>query len=70
MDINMPEMNGFQTSKIIRAMGITCPIFALTAFNKQEVIDQALSADMNDVIIKPFDSNVLFKMINKHVLKV
>ena len=70
MDINMPEMNGFQTSKIIRTMGITCPIIALTAFNKEEVIDQALSAGMNDVIIKPFDSSILFKMINKHVFKV
>ena len=70
MDINMPEMNGFQASKIIRTMGITCPIIALTAFNKEEVIEQALSMGMNDVIIKPFDSNILFKTINQHIYKV
>lgn len=70
MDINMPDMNGFEASKKIRTMGITSPIIALTAFNKEEVIDQALSIGMNDVIIKPFDSNILFKTINQHIYKV
>ncbi|MGA9638853.1 response regulator, partial [Flavobacterium sp.] len=65
MDINMPEMNGYEAAKIIRKMGITCPIIALTAYNKEEVIEQAVSAGMDDIIIKPFESNVLFKTINE-----
>ncbi|WPR70796.1 response regulator [Flavobacterium sp. NG2] len=69
MDINMPEMNGFEASKIIRSMGIVTPIIALTAFNKEEVIEEALSAGMNDIIVKPFESYVLFKTINQLIYK-
>lgn len=64
MDINMPLMNGFETSKRIRDIGIKTPIVALTAFDKEEITEEALSAGINDIIVKPFDSNTLFKCID------
>jgi signal transduction histidine kinase len=64
MDINMPLMNGFETSKRIRTIGIKTPIVALTAFDKEEIIEEALSAGINDIIVKPFDSNTLFNCID------
>ena len=64
MDINMPLMNGFETSKRIRNLGIKTPIVALTAFDKEEIIEEAISAGINDIIVKPFDSNTLFKCID------
>ena len=63
MDINMPLMNGFETSKRIRNLGIKTPIVALTAFDKEEIAEEAISAGINDIIVKPFDSNILFKCI-------
>lgn len=63
MDINMPLINGFETTRKIRSMGIETPIVALTAFDKAEVTEEALSAGINDIIIKPFDSIKLFKII-------
>lgn len=63
MDINMPIINGFDTSKLIRKKGITIPIIALTAFDKQEITEQALSSGMNDIIIKPFEQAKLFQVI-------
>ncbi len=63
MDINMPIINGFETSKLIRNKGITIPIIALTAFDKQEITEQALSSGMNDIIIKPFEQGKLFQVI-------
>jgi CheY-like chemotaxis protein len=33
MDINVPLINGFETTKLIRLKGIDIPIVALTAFN-------------------------------------
>ena len=63
MDINMPVMNGYETSKKIREMGIITPIFALTAFDKREVMEEALTSGINDVIIKPFEPASLFQMI-------
>ena len=67
MDINMPIINGFETSKLIRNKGIAIPIIALTAFDKQEVTEQALSSGMNDIIIKPFDPIKLFQVISNHI---
>ncbi len=69
MDINMPIINGFETSKLIRKKGFTIPIIALTAYDKQEITEQVLSSGMNDIIIKPFEQAKLFQVINKLVTK-
>ncbi len=69
MDINMPIINGFDTTKLIRKKGITTPVIALTAFDKQEITEQALSCGMNDIIIKPFEQGKLFQVINILVTK-
>lgn len=63
MDINMPLINGFETSRLIRKKGITIPIIALTAFDKEEVSEEAISAGMNDVLIKPFEPSKLMYII-------
>ncbi|MFH6995999.1 response regulator [Flavobacterium sp. FlaQc-48] len=64
MDINMPLMNGFETTKRIRLKDIKTPIVALTAFDKDEITDEAISSGINDIIIKPFEPVKLFKIIN------
>ena len=69
MDINMPVMNGFETSRKIRSKGINTPIIALTAFTKSEIIEEAISAGINDIIIKPFESAQLFQVINNQIYK-
>jgi CheY-like chemotaxis protein len=67
MDINMPLINGFDTSRKIREKGITIPIIALTAFDKQEVTEEALAAGMNDIMVKPFDPSKLFQVVAKNI---
>lgn len=67
MDINMPLINGFDTTKKIREKGITIPIIALTAFDKQDVVEQAISAGMNDVMVKPFEPSKLFQVIHNQI---
>jgi signal transduction histidine kinase/CheY-like chemotaxis protein len=67
MDINMPNMNGFETTRKIRSKGILTPIIALTAFAKDEITEEAISAGMNDIIIKPFESLKLFQVINNQI---
>ncbi len=69
MDINMPIINGFETTKLLRKKGIQIPILALTAFDKQEVTEEALSSGMNDIIIKPFEPIKLFQIITNLVNK-
>jgi len=69
MDINMPLMNGFETTKRIRLQNIKTPIVALTAFDKDEITDEAISSGINDIIIKPFEPIKLFKIINYLILE-
>lgn len=67
MDINMPIINGFDTTKRIRGLGIQTPIIALTAFDKEEIKEQVFACGMNDIIIKPFEPVKLFEMIQKQL---
>jgi signal transduction histidine kinase/CheY-like chemotaxis protein len=67
MDINMPLINGFETTRKIREKGITIPIIALTAFDKEEVTEEAISAGMNDIMVKPFEPSKLFQVISNQI---
>jgi CheY-like chemotaxis protein len=67
MDINMPLINGFNTTRKIREKGIKIPIIALTAFDKDEVTEEAISAGMNDILVKPFEPSKLFQVIANQI---
>jgi signal transduction histidine kinase len=67
MDINMPLMNGFETSKKIRALHIETPIFALTASDKNETLLNPDMIYLNDILVKPFEFSVLNDLINKYL---
>ncbi|HEX9978943.1 MAG TPA: response regulator [Flavobacterium sp.] len=69
MDINMPGINGFETTRMIREKGITIPVIALTAFGKDEIAEEAISSGMSDVIIKPFEPMTLFRVISNQINK-
>lgn len=69
MDINMPLINGFETTKLIRKKGINIPVIALTAFAKDEISEEAISAGMNDILIKPFEPSKLIYSIENLVRK-
>ena len=69
MDINMPVMNGFETTRKIRNKGINTPIIALTAFTKSEIVEEVISSGMNDIIIKPFEPYQLIEVINNLIHK-
>ncbi len=67
MDINMPVLNGFETTEIIRKMKIDIPIIALTAYNRKQVMQQAKISRIDAVIIKPFESSLLFNEIQNQL---
>ncbi len=70
MDLQMPEMDGFEATKQIRALPDEyyqqVPIIALTATAVLEVRKQVLDAGMNDFIAKPFNPTQLYKQIAKY----
>jgi signal transduction histidine kinase/DNA-binding response OmpR family regulator len=57
MDVNMPEMDGFTATRLIRQLPCpkdTIPVIALTADAMKEDKERCLLAGMNDYISKPF----------------
>ena len=69
MDIQMPELNGYEASKIIRELskGVHIPIIALTAGTHEDERAKSLEAGMDDFISKPFVLDTLEKVIKKWV---
>jgi len=69
MDINMPIINGFETTRMIRQQGLDIPVVALTAFDKDEIAEEAKRSGMNDILIKPFEPVRLFQVISSQINK-
>jgi ABC-type amino acid transport substrate-binding protein/CheY-like chemotaxis protein len=73
MDIQMPNMDGIEATKRIRAMGKgdsyfkEVPIIAMTAHAMSGDMEKSLEAGMNDHITKPIDPNKLFKALLKFI---
>jgi signal transduction histidine kinase/HPt (histidine-containing phosphotransfer) domain-containing protein/BarA-like signal transduction histidine kinase len=69
MDIQMPEMDGLEAVKRIRADLALCalPVIALTANARSEEREHYIASGMNDVISKPIDSTRLFEILLKWV---
>ena len=72
MDIMMPEMNGYETTKAIRNLsnrpdGKEIPIIAMTANAFAEDVQAALDAGMDDHVAKPMNMDILISAIEKCV---
>ena len=69
MDIQMPEMNGYETTRLIRSAFLPpvsqVPIIALTASVIRSDLQKCLEAGMNSYVAKPFRKEELLKEIGK-----
>ena len=71
MDIQMPEMDGLESTRLIRTQESmeSLPILAMTANAFEEDRTIALQAGMNDFVPKPVDPNALFSTILRWLQK-
>ncbi|MHB8130841.1 MAG: PAS domain S-box protein [Mobilitalea sp.] len=70
MDIQMPELNGFDTTKIIRKefqKETYIPIIAITAYAMDEDAEKCKEAGMDNYISKPFELEELYRMIESYL---
>ena len=64
MDLQMPEMNGFEATEYIRnTMNLKIPIIALTADVTTADLAKCKAVGMNDYLAKPVDERVLYSKI-------
>ncbi len=69
MDLQMPEMDGFTATRLIRAQPQlrALPIIAMTAHALVEERQRCLDAGMNDHVSKPIDPDALFATLSRWV---
>lgn len=72
MDIQMPEMNGVEATREIRALDgdkSSIPIIAVTAHAMHGDRESYLAAGMNDYVSKPIDPKLLLDAINRWAIR-
>lgn len=66
MDLQMPVMDGFEATAIIKKTQPNLPIIALTADAMPETYNKALECGMNDYLTKPFVPAVFFEKVSRY----
>jgi CheY-like chemotaxis protein len=73
MDVQMPEMDGYEATRRIRALDVPrakeIPIIAMTANVFREDIEKCLEVKMNDHIGKPLDFDEVLDKLHQYILK-
>ena len=71
MDVNMPEMDGYEATQRIRALGTkqseSIPIVAMTANVFREDIEKCIESGMDDHTGKPVDVDAICGLLNKYL---
>jgi two-component system, sensor histidine kinase len=67
MDLQMPIMDGYEATKLLRSSNKTTPIIALTANLATEIAPQLKDAGFNDVVSKPFTIEELQNVLDKYL---
>ena len=67
MDISMPNMNGYEAARRLRAedWGKSVVLIALTGWSRKTDVDAALSAGFDGHVLKPVDADALIDLIAK-----
>ncbi|MDQ0285567.1 two-component system chemotaxis response regulator CheY [Desulfofundulus luciae] len=65
MDITMPEMDGIEAVKAIRAVDPNASIIMVSAMGQQAMVMDAIQAGARDFIVKPFQQDRLLQAIER-----
>jgi osomolarity two-component system sensor histidine kinase SLN1 len=65
MDIQMPNLDGIQSTKLIRKMGYSAPIVALTAFSDESNVKDCMDSGMDEFLAKPIRRPALKQVLKK-----
>lgn len=65
MDIQMPNLDGLQSTRLIRKMGYSAPIVALTAFSEESNVKECMESGMDEFLSKPIRRPALKQVLQK-----
>lgn len=67
MDLQMPEMNGYEATQLLKAKYPDLPVIAQTAFAMSDDREKALDAGCDDYLSKPIKSRDLLTIAEKYL---
>lgn len=65
MDITMPEMDGIEAVKQIKAVNPAAKVIMCSAMGQQSMVMDAIKAGANDFIVKPFQADRVLEAVKK-----
>jgi two-component system chemotaxis response regulator CheY len=65
LDITMPDMDGLQALKEIRAIDPAARVTMVTAMGQQSIVMEALKSGAKDFIVKPFDAERVIAAVER-----
>ena len=65
MDVQMPNVDGIQSTRLIRGIGYTSPIVALTAFSEESNVKDCMESGMNEFLAKPIKRPALKQVLKR-----
>lgn len=66
MDVQMPNLDGIQSTKLIREMGYSAPIVALTAFAEESNMKECMDSGMDYFLPKPIRRPALKQVLKRY----
>ena len=66
MDVQMPNLNGIQSTRMIRQMGYSAPIVALTAFSEESNVKECMESGMDFFLPKPIRRPALKQVLKRY----
>jgi DNA-binding response OmpR family regulator len=67
LDLSLPEMDGLQALRELRAAGATLPIIVTSAYDDAASREQAREAGADDYVTKPLDFDRLKELLHQHL---
>ena len=68
MDIQLPEMNGLDATRIIKSKHKSLPVIAQTAYVTTFDIEECYKAGCSDVLMKPIKKSTLIQTLKKYII--
>ena len=67
MDITMPEMDGIQALKAIKAADADAKVIMCSAMGQQAMVNESIQSGAKDFIVKPFQADRVLEAVKKVV---
>lgn len=68
MDLKMPNMDGFEATRLIKEINPNQIIIGLTAYSFVEDKNRALEAGCDDILSKPINKSFIYKILSKYLV--